>query len=39
MKSENEILEDFYLLSDYLWKIGKFKDLNKYKKDFMDKIR
>lgn len=34
MRAENEVLEDFYLLSDYLWKTGKIKDLNKYKKDF-----
>lgn len=34
MRAENKVLEDFYLLSDYLWKIGKVKDLDKYKKDF-----
>lgn len=34
MKAENKVLEDFYLLSDYLSKIGKIKDLDKYKKDF-----
>ena len=34
MRAENEILEDFHLLSDYLWKTGKVEDLNKYKEDF-----
>jgi len=34
MNPENEILEDFYLLSDYIWKTGKVEDLNKYKEDF-----
>ncbi len=34
MKAENEVLKDFYLLADCLWKMGKVKDLNKYKKDF-----
>ena len=34
MNTKNEILKDFYLLADYLWEIGKVKDLNKYKKDF-----
>jgi len=31
MKPENEILEDFYLLADYLEKRHKIKDVNKYK--------
>jgi hypothetical protein len=34
MNTENKILEDYYLLSDYLWKTGKVKNLNKYKEDF-----
>lgn len=34
MRAETKVLEDFYLLSDYLWTIGKIKDLDKYKKDF-----
>lgn len=34
MTTENEILEDFHLLSDYLWNTGKIKDLKKYKGDF-----
>lgn len=34
MRAKNKVLEDFYLLSDYLWKIGKVEDLDKYKKDF-----
>ena len=34
MESKNNILEDFHLLSDYLWNIGKLEDLNKYKEDF-----
>ncbi len=34
MRAESKVLEDFYLLSDYLWKTCKIKDLNKYKKDF-----
>jgi 2-polyprenyl-3-methyl-5-hydroxy-6-metoxy-1,4-benzoquinol methylase len=34
MEAENEVLKDFYLLSDYLKKEGKIENLNKYKKDF-----
>ena len=34
MRAQNKVLEDFYLLSDYLWKTGKVKDLDKYKEDF-----
>lgn len=34
MKTENEVLKDFYLLSDYLKKERKIEDLDKYKKDF-----
>lgn len=33
-ESKEEILEDFYLLSDYLKKERKIKDLNNYKRDF-----
>ena len=29
-----KVLEDFYLLSDYLYKDGRIKDSEKYKKDF-----
>lgn len=34
MKVENEVLKEFYLLSDYLKKERKIEDLNRYKKDF-----
>jgi len=34
MKIKNEVLQDFYLLTNYLKKENKTKNLNEYKKDF-----
>lgn len=34
MNVENDVLKDFYLLSDYLKNEGKIVDTNKYKNDF-----
>ncbi|MDT8300098.1 MAG: class I SAM-dependent methyltransferase [Sedimentisphaerales bacterium] len=34
MKAESKVLEDFYLLSEYLGNEGRIEDVNEYKSDF-----